>query len=141
MANQIETILPGISLDGVRERRKSTDDQFVVGFLARLTEEKGLHLLAEAVERLRAAHPDRSIQLRVAGWRNSETAGYVKDLTRRYGFEDHGYVSRPGKFEFLAGISAFSVPTTYRASKGLYVLEALALEFRSFNLGSGCFPN
>ena len=140
VSNQMETILPGISLDSIRERRKSVDGRFVVGFLARLSEQKGLHVLAEAVDLLRAAHPDRSIELRVAGWRNSETAGYVEELAQRHGFEDHGYVSRAGKFEFLAGISAFSVPATYRASKGLYVLEALGAGVPVVQPRIGVFP-
>ena len=139
-SGRMETILPAISLDAVRERRRSTDDRFVIGFLARLTPQKGLHLLADAVERLRSKHPERTIELRVAGWRNSETAGFVEDLAREYGFEDHGYVSRSGKFEFLAGINAFSVPTTYRASKGLYVLEALGAGVPVIQPRIGVFP-
>ncbi|MCY4595633.1 MAG: glycosyltransferase family 4 protein [Bryobacterales bacterium] len=139
-SNRMETILPGISLDGVLEQRRPTEDRFVIGFLARLTAEKGLHLLADAVERLRNGHPDRTIELRVAGWRNSETAGYVQHLAREYGFEDHGYLSRSGKFEFLAGLDAFSVPTTYRASKGLYVLEALGAGVPVIQPRIGVFP-
>ena len=139
-SNRMETILPGISLDDVREQRTPAEDRFVVGFLARLTAAKGLHLLADAVERLRSAHPGRSIELRVAGWRNSETAAYVQQLAREYEFEDHGYLSRPGKFEFLAGIDAFSVPTTYRASKGLYVLEALGAGVPVIQPRIGVFP-
>ena len=139
-SNRMETILPGISLDGVREQRRPTEDRFVVGFLARLTAAKGLHLLADAVERLRSAHPGRSIELQVAGWRNSETAAYVQQLAREYEFEDHGYLSRSGKFEFLAGIDAFSVPTTYRASKGLYVLEALGAGVPVVQPRIGVFP-
>ena len=139
-STRMETILPGISLDGVREQRRPTEDRFVVGFLARLTAAKGLHLLAAAVERLRSAHTDRAIELHVAGWRNSETARYVQQLAREYEFEDHGYLSRSGKFDFLAGIDAFSVPTTYRASKGLYVLEALSAGVPVVQPRIGVFP-
>lgn len=139
-SNRMETILPGISLDGVTQQRRSTEERFIIGFLARLTAEKGLHLLADAVKRLRSAHPDRSIELHVAGWRNSETADYVQHLATEYEFEDHGYLSRSRKFEFLAGIDAFSVPTTYRASKGLYVLEALGAGVPVIQPRIGVFP-
>ena len=89
---------------------------------------------------MRSAHPDRSIELHVAGWRNSETESYIQQLARKYEFKDHGYLSRSGKFEFLAGIDAFSVPTTYRASKGLYVLEALGTGVPVVQPRIGVFP-
>ena len=123
---EVETIRPGISMDGIRERQKSDAGRFVVGFLARVSKEKGLHLLADAVRILRDKHPDTKIELRVAGWRNEKGAEYVRQVSNSCDLEDCGYLAREDKFGFLSGIDVLSVPTTYRASKGLYVLEALA---------------
>ena len=137
---QVETIRPGISLDGVRERQESSPERFVVGFLARVSEEKGLHLLADAVQILRNNHPNRKIELRVAGWRNERSAEYLKRVADSCDLEDRGYLTREEKFEFLAGLDVLSIPATYRASKGLYVLEALATRVPVVLPGIGAFP-
>ena len=137
---QVQTIRPGVSLDGVQERQASSPERFVVGFLARVSEEKGLHLLADAVQILRNNHPSRQIELRVGGWRNERSAEYLKRVTESCELEDRGYLTREEKFEFLAGLDVLSVPTTYRASKGLYVLEALAAGVPVVLPGIGTFP-
>ncbi len=139
-ARRVDKVLPGISVEGFKRGKRRTDGPFVVGFLARISPEKGLALLAEAVERLRAAHPDREIRLRVAGWRAEAAREYVDGLKARYGLEDLGYLSREDKFEFLAGLDAFAVPTAYAASKGLYVLEALAAGVPVVQPRIGAFP-
>ena len=139
-AERMDTVLPGISIDGYRDRDVSHDGRFVVGFLARISPEKGLEVLAEAVERLRSKHPAESVELRVAGWRAKTMQSYVNSLAKRYGFEDMGYLSRDAKIDFLSGIDAFSVPPTYRASKGLYMLEALAAGVPVVHSRIGVFP-
>lgn len=139
-ANRVETILPGIAVENFRKRSRPEDGCFVVGFLARISPEKGLDILADAVERLRAWHPDRRVELRVAGWRADNMAKYLEGLRERCDFEDLGYLSRSEKIEFLASLDAFSVPTTYRASKGLYVLEALASGVPVVQPSIGAFP-
>lgn len=137
---RVETIRPGISMDSVRERQGPAAGRFVIGFLARVSKEKGLHLLADAVQALRSKHLDTRIELRVAGWRNERGAEYVRQLAESCELEDHGYLAREDKFEFLAGIDVLSVPTTYRASKGLYVLEALATAVPVVLPRIGAFP-
>lgn len=136
----VATIRPGISMDGVRERQKSTGKCFVIGFLARVSKEKGLHLLADAVQTLRHKHPTAKIELRLAGWRNQHGAAYVRQIADSCELEDYGYLGREGKFGFLAGLDVLSVPTTYRASKGLYVLEALATAVPVVLPRIGAFP-
>ena len=139
-ADRIDTILPGVSIDGFGDSARSDDGRFVVGFLARIAPEKGLELLADAVDRLRSRHPDRTIELRVAGWRAEATEDYIANLRAKHAFEDVGYLTRPEKIDFLAGLDAFSVPTTYHASKGLYVLEALASGVPVVQPRIGVFP-
>ena len=137
---RVETIRPGISMDGIRERQNSAAGRFVIGFLARVSKEKGLHLLADAVQALRSKHPDTQIELRVAGWRNERGAEYMKRISESCELEDRGYLAREAKFEFLGGIDVLSVPTTYRASKGLYALEALATGVPVVLPRIGAFP-
>ena len=138
--HRAETVLPGISLDGYGKRPPKGDNSFVVGFLARIAEGKGLASLAEAVERLRREHPERDIRLRVAGWRARKSQAFVDGLRERFGFEDFGYLSRERKIGFLRELDAFSVPTTYAAAKGLYVLEALAAGVPTVQPRIGVFP-
>ncbi len=138
--HRAETVLPGISLDGYGTRPPKRDDSFVVGFLARIAEGKGLDFLAAAVERLRREHPERDIRLRVAGWRAGKSQGYIDALRERFGFEDFGYLSREQKIAFLEELDAFSVPTSYAAAKGLYVLEALAAGVPTVQPKIGVFP-
>ncbi len=140
IADRTSTILPGITLDGYRDRPRQRRDRFVVGFLARIAETKGLETLAEAIEQLRRRQPRLPVDLRVAGWRNTRTQKYVDRLRERFGFTDRGYLSREDKIGFLGGIDAFSVPTCYPAAKGLYVLEALAAEVPVVQPRIGIFP-
>lgn len=139
-SEQFETILPGISIDGYGPARTRSENRFVVGFLARISEEKGLGVLAHAVDILRKRHPERTIELRVAGWRADTKQAYIDGLQKRYDFDDLGYLERDEKIAFLTGLDAFSVPTTYRASKGLYVLEALAAGVPVVQPRIGVFP-
>lgn len=140
-AERIDTVLPGISLDGYRRRATRPGEQFRIGYLARIQPRaKGLELLAEACGELQARHPGRRIELHVAGWRANAHRDYLDQLARRFEFEDHGFLARDRKLEFLAALDAFSVPTTYGASKGLYVLEALAAGTPVVQPRTGVFP-
>ncbi len=140
LGTRAERVLPGIATEGFGARVDSADDRFVVGFLARVSEEKGLGVLAEAVRKLQRQNPERDVRLRVAGWRAAANQPFIDALRERYGFEDRGYLSREAKQDFLAGLDAFSVPTTYPASKGLYVLEALASGVPVVQPRIGAFP-
>jgi len=138
--DEIAIVLSGISLDGFKPSGGSSESEFVVGYLARISEEKGLHLLAQAVAKLRATNPGKTIRLRVAGWRGEKEARYLARVASGVDLEDLGYLEREGKFEFLASLDAFSVPVIYGASKGLYMLEALAAGVPVVMSRIGVFP-
>ncbi len=104
---------------------------FVVGYLARICPEKGLHVLIEAFHQL--AKERLGVRLRVAGYLGAQNADYCEDLKRRvesWGLRDGvdwvGEVDRQGKLAFLDSIDVLSVPTTYQEPKGIYVLEGFA---------------
>ncbi len=148
-ADVIHVVMPGISLEGFPSKPDADPGEFVVGYLARICLEKGLHLLAEALRRLAQKRGSSSprLRLRVAGWLGPEHRGYlerIRQQVREWGlegdFEYLGSVGREQKLRFLSGLDALSVPVTYRAPKGLYVLEALASGVPVVQPRLGVFP-
>jgi glycosyltransferase involved in cell wall biosynthesis len=123
--------LPLAGYPGAREERPA-DGPLVIGYLARICPEKGLHVLVEAFHRLAVKHPG-AVRLRVAGYLGERDRRYLQDLEARIAawglagsYERVGEVDRQGKLDFLRSLDLLSVPTTYREPKGLFVLEALA---------------
>lgn len=109
------------------------DEPFVVGYLARICPDKGLHLLADAFVQLAGEVGRQRVRLRIAGYVGERDRAYkrgVLEALRARGLEgsveDAGEVDRDGKIAFLHSLHVLSVPTTYRDPKGLFVLEALA---------------
>jgi len=121
----------GLPLEGHGERIDH-EGPAVVGYLARVCPEKGLHVLVDAFRLLAAARPGK-VRLRVAGYLGERDKPYLKDLEARISkwglagsYEYVGEVDRDEKIRFLQSLDLLSVPTTYREPKGLFVLEALA---------------
>ena len=126
------TVPLGIAMSGY-ERRPVSAGRFTVGYFARVSPEKGLHVLADAYVRLRRRVPDATMRLDVAGYMAPEQAAY---LARARGvldgaglgaeFSYRGAVDRAGKLAFLHGLDVLSVPATYDEPKGMFLLEAMA---------------
>jgi glycosyltransferase involved in cell wall biosynthesis len=130
--DRISVVPLGIDLTGYR-RRDKRDDTFRIGYFARVSPEKGLHLLAEAYKRLRARTPGARIRLDAAGYMAPSQAPYLEEIKRALdgdGFAEefmyHGAVDRNGKLEFLQSLDVLSVPATYDEPKGVFLLEAMA---------------
>jgi glycosyltransferase involved in cell wall biosynthesis len=147
--DRIPVVLPGINIEGFSARPGSDSDEFVIGYLARVSPEKGLHLLAEAFrimhEKQNKALPP--FRLRVAGWLGAEHQPYLAEIRARFErwglgsrFEYLGSIDRAAKQEFLPGLSVLAVPELSRAPKGLYVLEALASGVPVVQPRIGVFP-
>jgi glycosyltransferase involved in cell wall biosynthesis len=119
----------------------------VIGFLARICPEKGLHLLVEAFKRLvDDAGPSR-VRLAVGGYLGNRDRTYldgIMDQLRAWGLEAavdyRGELTREQKVAFLDSIHALSVPTVYREPKGRFVLEALAAGVPVVQPRHGAFP-
>jgi glycosyltransferase involved in cell wall biosynthesis len=124
-----------------------TSEQPTIGYLARLAPEKGLHILAEAFERLRAMPGTSQVRLRIAGWLGENHRAYAENVfqslrARGHGdaFEFVGEVDRQGKLDFLRSLAVLAVPTTYEDPKGLFALEAMAAGVPVVLPEHGAFP-
>ncbi|MFQ5349494.1 MAG: glycosyltransferase family 4 protein [Thermoanaerobaculia bacterium] len=118
-----------------------------VGYLARICPEKGLHLLVDAFIDLAEEPGAEDVRLEVGGWvgkRDRPYLGRLERRVRRAGLGEraifHGELDGDAKRDLLRRIDLFSVPTTYRESKGLFVLEALAHGVPVVQPAHGAFP-
>ena len=131
-ADRISVVPLGINLSGYA-RRPRHGDPFRVGYFARVAPEKGLHVLADAYQRLRARTPDAHMRLEAAGYIAPAQGSYLEDIKtglRKAGLADeftyHGPVDRDGKLAFLQSLDVLSVPAPYDEPKGVFLLEAMA---------------
>ena len=104
-----------------------------IGYMARMSKEKGLHLLVDAFLELKQMSGTDDIRLHLAGWRGITNQQFAEEQIQRLrdagleeSFIDYGTVDREGKFLLLRESDLLCVPTTYQEPKGLFVLEALA---------------
>ena len=125
--------LAGRAGEGEVSTPSPTNRPRIIGYLARICEDKGLHLLVEACQLLaqRAGLPP--FELHAAGYLGSADKTYLERLKTQASsgplagrFKYIGELDRPGKIAFLQSLDIFSTPTVYRESKGLPALEALA---------------
>jgi glycosyltransferase involved in cell wall biosynthesis len=129
--SRIHVVPLGINFNGFEPRIGADPDPFTIGYLARITPEKGLHFLCEAYRLLRPRID--SGRLQAAGYlapeQKSYLAGIQKDM-ETWGlsgeFHYDGELDRHSKLNFLHQLSVFSVPEYYAEPKGLFLLEAMA---------------
>ncbi len=143
--DRVHVVPMGIDVTGVGEPAAPADGPFIIGYLARICDDKGLLNLCDAFVQLRRA--GRDCRLRVAGYLGAGDRDYflaVRKYVRHEGvddvFEYVGEVDRAGKFELLRSLHVLSVPTLYPESKGLYVLEAMATGTPVVQPRHGSFP-
>ncbi|HOW71883.1 MAG TPA: glycosyltransferase family 4 protein [Phycisphaerae bacterium] len=130
-ADRMHVVRLGVHVDGDGPRSDPAGEVFTVGYMARICEDKGLHLVAAAMaELLRAG---RNVRLLAAGYLGERDRPYLErvrcDLAAggvAGAFAYLGEVDRVGKQGLLRSCDAFCVPAVYREPKGIYVLEALA---------------
>lgn len=146
--NKIDVVRLGLNLSEHGTRAKNLADiPFVIGYLARICPEKGLHLLIDAFHRLTDRVGPGKIQLKVVGYLGQKDEPYLERLIEQinaWGLSDAfdycGEVDRHQKIDFLNSLHVLSVPTTYKESKGLFILEALANGVPVVQPRHGSFP-
>ncbi|HIO09770.1 TPA: glycosyltransferase, partial [Candidatus Poribacteria bacterium] len=145
---KISVVPLGINLSGHGIHQQNVDDEpFVIGYLARICPEKGLHILVDAFHQLTQRLGVDKIRLKVAGYLGGRDKSYFEEIERQINvwglsasFEHWGEVNREQKIRFLNSIHVLSVPTIYKESKGLFVLEALANGIPVVQPRHGSFP-
>ncbi len=143
---RVHPVWNGVTVDDFRAAPEPPSPP-VIGFLARMTETKGLETLVEAFLKISGEDRVPAVRLHVAGtWtpadreltdrleRTVDDAG----LTDRVTFSRD--VSRDEKIEFLSGLSVLSVPAVYGEAFGLYVIEAWAAGVPVVQPRHGAFP-
>ena len=147
-ADKVDVVNLGLNLSEHGVHRKNlAETPFVIGYLARICPEKGLHLLVDAFYRLTNQVGLDKIQLKVAGYLGKKDEPYLEQLVKQIeawglsdAFDYWGEVDRHQKIDFLNSLHALSVPTTYKESKGLFILEALANGVPVVQPRHGTFP-
>jgi len=134
---RIAVVPLGIDLTGYESRRSgeaAKADVYRIGYFARVSPEKGLHLLAEAYKRLRARTPGVPMRLDAAGWMSPAQAPYLEEIKQSLAadgfggeFTYHGAVDRDAKLAFLRSLDVMSAPATYDEPKGVSIIEAMAV--------------
>ena len=129
---QLRLIPNGISLEGYGEPAPVPHPP-VIGYLARMREEKGLGLVVEAFILLKKRPGFANVKLRVAGAMTAEDEIYTVKLKADLAAAGHANaveflpnIDRAEKVRFLKSLTLLSVPATYPEAFGLYVIEAWA---------------
>jgi glycosyltransferase involved in cell wall biosynthesis len=147
--DDIAIVPPGITVEDFAPREPRNPAEFVIGYIARIATEKGAHLLLDAVRHIRDNETAQTpkVKLRIAGWVSAEYEPYVAELHAKVKDWQLGervdfqrYIGRAQKVAFLRSLDALSVPCTYAAPKGLYVLEAWACGVPCVQPEIGVFP-
>jgi glycosyltransferase involved in cell wall biosynthesis len=148
--SKIEVIPPGLNLVGYQRKSNYRDDwrsPCVIGYLARVCPEKGLHLLAEALKILAEDKNLPPIRLSAAGYLDAADRWYLENIQHQLAdwgltdrFEYAAELDHASKITFFESLDVFSVPTIYRESKGLSILEAFAAGIPAALPNHGTFP-
>ena len=146
--DKIDVVPLGLNMDGHgMPVEKSEPPPFIIGYLARICPEKGLHILVDAFRILTEAVGANNLQLHVAGYLGKKDEPYLEELVSQIqawglldSFVHYGEVTRTQKIDFLNCLHVFSVPTIYRESKGLSIIEALANGVPVVQPQHGTFP-
>jgi glycosyltransferase involved in cell wall biosynthesis len=145
---RVHVIPHGLNLAGHGTRRgTSPGEPFTIGYLARICYDKGLHQLVEAFKLLKDEPGLPPLRLRVAGYLGAGDRSYyaevlakVREWKLEQDFEYLGELDREQKVTFLQSLDVMSVPTVYRESKGLSILEAMANAVPVVLPAHGAFP-
>lgn len=146
VAGSIETVHNGIALDGygVADAAPATP---TIGYLARMSREKGLDVLVDAFIHLAGPMQDKTARLKIGGTATEADQPLITDLKERIAragltprVEWAPNLSRDAKIAFLRSLTLFSVPTTYAEAFGLYVVEAMACGVPVVQPDAASFP-
>jgi glycosyltransferase involved in cell wall biosynthesis len=146
--SRVHVIRHGLNLDGHGRRQPRTPGEPVtIGYFARICDDKGLHQLVEAFKLLCDDPSLPPLRLHAAGYLAAADKPYLAEIERKlaaWGLSDrYVYLGEPDRHDKIALLQSFDlmcVPTVYRESKGLSVLEAMANHVPVVLPAHGAFP-
>ena len=153
--HSIHVIPPGIRLEGHgvdpgsqgSPCSEGVSDGMRIGYFSRICHDKGLHLLAEALEIVARKQPDLRFTLEAAGYLGPDDRQYLRQVQRRFKsghlrgrFRYAGSPDRAGKIAFLRSVDVVCLPSVFPESKGIVALEAWANARPLIAPASGAFP-
>jgi len=148
---RVHVVPDGINLAGYqgegRRTRGESQRAPVLGYFARMCQDKGLDTLVEAYIQLKQRGRVPRLKLHIGGGCGPGDEPFVKSLRVR--LAEAGYIGEVGfspnlnraeKLEFLQGLTVFSVPANYGEAFGLYVIEAMAAGVPVVQPRTAAFP-
>jgi glycosyltransferase involved in cell wall biosynthesis len=145
-SKSIEVVPNGIALDGYTVA--DTPPAYpAIGYLARMSRDKGLDVLVDAFLLLVGEMGDATTRLKIAGAATAGDQPLIDELQRRIADANltsrvdwSPNLSRDEKIAFLRSLTLFSVPAIYAEAFGLYVIEAMACGIPVVQPDSAAFP-
>ncbi len=124
-----------------------TENEFRLGYFARIAPEKGLHFLVDAFIELASKPEHQDLTLHAGGWLGAANQDYFQTLKDRLAsaglaqrFTYHESPDLEGKVNLVRSFDVLCVPTEYEEPKGLFVLESLAAGVPVVQPNHGAFP-
>ncbi len=144
-AGRICTVYNGINFIGDQIFERAGTDR-AIGYLSRMSPDKGLDLLADAFIDLKRNGFD-DLKLKVTGGKTQADEGFIKNVQKKLDqagvADDVEFLddfSPAAKREFFKSITVLSVPERKPVSNSLYVLESLSWSVPVVQPGHGIFP-
>ena len=129
---QMDVVPPGVDVKGFATREVPPDPP-VLGYLARLSDEKGLDLVVDAFIELHRREPGRPLRLAVAGTTRAGHEAFLEEQRAKLSrarlshksdfFPD---LSPRDKRSFLTSLTAFCVPGRPGETSSIPTIEAMA---------------
>ncbi|WP_336703784.1 glycosyltransferase family 4 protein [Micrococcus terreus] len=132
----------GASSDGSPEHLREPDSGLTLGFIGRLSEDKGIHVLLDALSLLDSQDPGR-YTVRVAGEPRFVEGGEAARISRALD-EAGDTVSLLGwqeTYAFLSSIDVLVCPSTWQEPFGLVAAEAMAAGVPVLVTRAGALPD
>ncbi len=143
---KIHTAPLGIATDG-HQNVEAEGPPWVVGYIARICPEKGLHHAAQAFRLLSRRFGAGQVRFEIAGYLGGRDHAYLDEQTaliEEWGLSEHvvvhGEIDHQAKLDMLDRLHVLTVPTVYQEPKGLPVLEAMASGVPVVQPAHGAFP-
>ncbi|MBI3209149.1 MAG: glycosyltransferase family 4 protein [Candidatus Solibacter usitatus] len=144
---KVRVVTLGVNTRDMDRGEPRKDGPFRVGYFARITPEKSLHLLCEAYHLMRTKGGLPPSRIEAAGYIAPEQTAYLRTIEaqmKAWGlgdeFQYHGPLSREDKVRFLHSLDVLSVPSIYAETKGLFLLEAMSCGVPVVSPDHGAFP-